>query len=132
MSLHSWPRHHGLERIDFVDKHWAPEDFSILEVWGDPETGMLYYGEDHGCYCCQSPFDGQKREDLVLIDDIKVFAKAAREWGQNDYHTGTRVFTKLGAMMIRIANFEERFKIEIDTAELIESLDTEPALNDEN
>lgn len=130
MSIYTFPSVFKLERIDKVDKSPYVDNFDILAVWGDPETGLLFYGEDHGCYCCQSPFDGQQRDDLVIVHDFKVFRRAAMEWAQRGYHTRTRVFTKLGALMVRVKSFEERFEIEIPDSFI--DIDPEVIENDEN
>ena len=130
VTIYNFPRNFKLERIDKVDKSPYVDNFDVLVVWGDPETGLLFYGEDHGCYCCQSPFDGQKRDDLVIIHDIKVFRKAAMDWASRGYHHRTRVFTKLGALMIKVKNFEEKFDIEIPDSVL--DIEPETVENDEN
>lgn len=123
---------HDLELIDSVDKG-DPEGFAILAVWGDPLTGQLYYAVSAGCNCCETPFvEVSKRSDLVQIHSLKEFTDYTQDWAGRiyGYADAAKVYTDLGALMIRVRNFVEAHDILPD----VEDLNVEPNVieNDEN
>lgn len=122
----------SLELIDAIDKTGG-EDFDVLAVWGDPVTGELYYGESSGCNCCQGPFPGiRSRTDLVQVHSLADFSEYIRTWASRTYGYAdmARLYTKAGAMVIRVRNFAEARGVQADT----DDLEIEPDLveNDQN